>query len=164
MRSALSGAVILCALVATSGSALARHDQAPSPVATPSAAPSASPASPIPSSAPSTLPTPAAENDTKATARAREWLGRLQKADVDRSQLTGDLSAGLENATVHAIAKQLAPLGAPQNFALRGKHDKNGVTTWVFRVSWPRKVLDYTFGLDDQSGRIAALYLRPSTA
>ena len=164
MKSAFSSAVILYALVATSGSALARHDQAPSPVATATPVPSASAASPVPSAVPSVLGTQPAQSDSKATARAREWLGRLQKADVDRSQLTGDLSAGLEDATVHAIAKQLAPLGTPQNFALRGKHDTNGVTTWVFRVSWPRKVLDYTFGLEDQSGRIAALYLRPGTA
>ena len=163
MKSAFSGAVVLFALVGTSGAVVAsRNDQPVAPTTAPASAAPA-PATPGASPGPSTSPA-AAQTDSKVTARARDWLGRLQRADVDRSQLTGDLSAGLEDSTVHALSKQLAPLGVPQNFALLQKHDTNGVTTWVFRVSWPSKVLDYTFGVDDQSGRIAALYLRPGTA
>jgi len=162
VRSAFKSAIVLFTVVATSGTASAWREQAAPPAVPSTIAPSAP--SPAASPAPSVLPSAPAESDSKAAARAREWLGRLQKADVDRSQLTGDLSAGLADTTVHALAKQLGPLGTPQKFALRTKRDTNGVTTWVFRVSWPSAVLDYTFGLEDQSGRIAALYLRPGTA
>ena len=74
--------------------------------------------------------------------------------------MTADLSAGLQAATVQALAKQI-PLGAPQHIVLRTRKQLAGITTWVFRVSWPDQVLDYTFGIDNVTGKISALYLGP---
>ena len=74
--------------------------------------------------------------------------------------MTSDLSAGLQAATVLALAKQI-PLGAPQRIVLRTRKQVASITTWVFRVSWPDQTLDYTFGIDNATGKISALYLRP---
>ncbi len=77
--------------------------------------------------------------------------------------MTPDLSAGLQDATVAALSKQLSPLGAPQRLVLRTKREVAGITTWTFRVSWPDQILDYTFGVENVSGKISALYLRPGS-
>jgi len=146
--------------------AAAAVDQSPSPSPTASAIPSAfaSAAASEPGSAGTDAASPAPQaDDTTAAARAKEWLGRLQKGQLDRTQLTPDLSAGLQDATVQALSKQLSPLGAPQRIVLRTKHQLAGVTTWTFRVSWPDQTLDYTFGVENVTGRISALYLRPGS-
>lgn len=124
----------------------------PTPESQPSANASAAPAS---SAAPE-------DADAKVAARAKEWLGRLQKGTLDRTQLTADLNAGLQDATVAALAKQLGPLGPPQKVALRDKTTSAGSTTWVFRVVWGDQSFDYNFGLDNSTGRISALLLKPT--
>ena len=139
----------------------AATDQSPSPAPATSIVPSA-----LISAAPSGAEGPSAapqEDDASASARAKEWLGRLQKGQLDRAQLTPDLSAGLQDATVQALSKQLMPLGTPQHIVLENKRQVAGITTWTFRVSWPDQTLDYTFGVENASGKISALYLRPGS-
>lgn len=145
---------LLLACLLTTGAASAHTLEQPSP--TPSATASA-----VPGEA---SPTPAASVDERASDRAREWLGRLQRGNIDRSQLTPDLSAALQNATVSGYAVQTGKLGSPTKFTLLGKHAVEGTTTWVFRVTWPQGSMDYTFGVEDATGKISALYLRPGPA
>lgn len=102
-------------------------------------------------------------DDSTVSLRAREWFGRLQKGQLDRAQLTSDLSAGLQDATVAALSKQLSAFGTPQRIVLRTKQQLAGNTTWTFRVSWTDQVLDYTFGVEDATGKISALYLKPGS-
>ena len=168
VRNALAGAV----LVAFFGGFAplmtgATNDESPAPTDTASASATATP-TPVASAAPSSAasaadsasPVPQVD-DTSAEARAKEWLARLQKGQLDRTQLTSDLSAGLQEATVQALAKQLSPLGTPQKIVLEKKQQVAGITTWIFLVSWPDQVLDYTFGVENGTGKISALYLRP---
>jgi hypothetical protein len=135
-------------------------DESPSPTDSASTEPSAA-ASPTASANVTASPGPESPvDDTLASARAKEWLARLQRGQLDRAQMTSDLSAGLQDATVQALAKQI-PLGTPQHIVLRTRKQLAGITTWVFRVSWPDQTLDYTFGIDNVTGKISALYLRP---
>ena len=162
VRSASTSAV----LVAVFGISLtvltaAAADQSPSPPVPATSAPPSAPATVTPPGTDATSPAPQDENSVEL--RAKEWLGRLQKGQLDRTQLTPDLSAGLQDATVAALSKQLSPLGAPQHLVLRTKHQLDGITTWTFRVTWPEQTLDYTFGVEDGSGKISALYLRPDS-
>lgn len=142
-------------------------DQSPTPAESPSPTQSSSAtnaASPAPSTSDASSASPAPQpDDTTAAARAKEWLGRLQKGQLDRAQLTPDLSAGLQDATVQALSKQI-PNGTPQRIVLRAKQQMAGNTTWTFRVSWPDQTLDYTFGVENVTGKISALYLRPGAA
>ncbi len=136
----------------------AAGDESPVPTDSASTAPSAE-AAPAASASDTASPAPQVD-DTLASARAKEWLARLQRGQLDRAQMTADLSAGLQAATVQALAKQI-PLGTPQRIVLRTRKQIAGITTWVFRVSWPDQVLDYTFGIENVTGKISALYLRP---
>jgi len=126
--------------------------------------PSPAPSSAVSPSAGEASPTPAPSVDVRAAERAREWLGRLQRGNIDRSQLTPDLSAALQSATVSGYAQQTGKLGPPSKFTLLAKHAVEGTTTWVFRVTWPQGSMDYNFGVDDATGKISALYLRPGPA
>lgn len=161
MKIALIGAMLLspAGSLVLAGSAAA---EVVPPAAT--AAPSAPPSAASPSAGPTSASPVPEEPDAKATGRAKEWLSRLQKGSLDRSQLTSDLNAGLQDTTVQALAKQLGPLGLPQKMALRDKTSAAGNTTWVFHVVWGDKAFDYSFGIDTASGRISALLLKPSLA
>lgn len=149
------GPLLLACLFSTSARASAHtlyEQPSPSPSAT---------VSPAPGEA---SPTPAPSVDERASERAREWLGRLQRGNIDRSQLTSDLSAALQTATVSGYAQQTGKFGTPTKFTLLSKHALEGTTTWVFRVTWPQGSMDYTFGVEDATSKISALYLRPGPA
>jgi len=123
-------------------------------------APSPSPA-PAQSAAPATpTPGPAAGSNAAVLLRAREWIGRFQSGDIDRSQLTSDLSASLDSATVAQI-KSVLPHGAPQSVALVGRDASSGNTVYLYIVTWPEGTLSFTFGLT-AAGKIATAYFRQS--
>ncbi len=161
VRNALAGAVLVAFLGWIAPALVgAANDESPTPTAT-STAPSSPSAAPTASEPEAASPGPQYDDSSIAT-RAKEWLVRLQKGQLDRAQLTSDLSAGLQDATVAALSKQLSPLGTPQRIVLKTKSQVAGITTWIFQVSWPDQVLVYTFGVEDTTGKISALYLRPS--
>jgi hypothetical protein len=94
--------------------------------------------------------------------RARAAFEQLQTGKLDRTALTPALNADLTDAVRASMTARLAPFGPPPGpLALRSKYDSDGVMTYVFRVRWPNGSVDYVFGIDDTSGKIAKLYFVP---
>ncbi len=98
---------------------------------------------------------------TGPLALAREAFLDIQNDTLDRSTLTPALSADLTDSVGKGMAARIGPYGAPTEFVLRSKSDVDGVTTYVLRVLWPHANVDYVFGLDDKTQKIAKLYFRP---
>jgi hypothetical protein len=97
-----------------------------------------------------------------AIALARVMLDELQSAKLDRSVLTPALSADLTDPIRASMTARLAPFGPPRDpLVPRSKYDSDGVTTYVFRIHWPSGSIDYIFGIDDATGKIAKLYFVP---
>jgi len=117
------------------------------------------------------LPAPGgvrADAPTDVSARARGVLTQVQAGKLDRSALDPLLDGVLTRPVVATMTAQLAPYGTPKTFVENSKTDLDGVTTYVFRVTWPAATVDYVFGLDDATAKIAKLYFRagppPTTA
>lgn len=142
----------------------------PAPSASDTAVPSMQPSSTaVPAAAGSAESPPpqgqassAAVEDAKITARARDWLTRLQKGDIDRSQLSSVMNSALTPAQVAAISKQMGPLGAPQRFVFIGSQTAGADTRYTYRVTWKEATLDELFVLDSQ-GEIDGLFLKPTS-
>jgi hypothetical protein len=143
----LAGASGAMAATAPQASPSSGYQGFGSAAASPAAAPSAKPA--------------ALTGDAAVAARAKAWLGRLQKGDIDRSQLTPEMDAALTAEVIANLRDHFGPLGPPQSFALKGKNALGGITGYVFRVAWAGGTADFTFAVDDASGKIAGLTLRP---
>jgi hypothetical protein len=141
---ALSGvaALLLLPFAATAGTF------GPSPA--PAPAQSAAAASPTAAPNPST--------DAAVTARAREWIGRFQSGDIDRSQLTSDLSATLDKTAVAQI-KSVLPKGTPSAVYIVNKDSASGNNLYIFNVTWPDGTLQFSFGIT-AGGKIATAYFR----
>lgn len=137
-------AALLAAAVLAQGAVSSSAQGLQEPVAAPTAAASAAAA-------------PMAELD-----RAREWLRRLQKRQIDRAQLTPAVDAALNDAVVDAMQRQLGPLGEPTSLTQTSALDNDGTASYTYLVKWSAGALYYTFSVDDASGKIAGLYFRPA--
>lgn len=105
----------------------------------------------VPSGSPAPFP-------TGVTARAKEWLNRLQTGSIDRSQLTSAVSDELNDQLVKATQDKLAPLGTPVAFTPADVHHVNGQTAYVYKVDFKNDTTIYfIFVLDDGSGKISGL-------
>lgn len=94
------------------------------------------------------------------TALARQWIGRLQAGDIDRSQLTSKVSALLSVDMVRSLKSDIGGLGEPTSFVYRGMQSVNGIAVYKYRVQFPSVALLLTLAIDSQ-GKIAGLYLSP---
>jgi hypothetical protein len=92
---------------------------------------------------------------------ARSWLAQLQAGSIDRSQLTPALSAALTTDAVAALKRRLAPLGEPSSFKLYDTQPVEGATVYTYAVTWKAANAYYVFGLDDRTGKVAALRVLP---
>ncbi len=98
--------------------------------------------------------------DATITARAKQWLHRLQSGDIDRSQLTKRMSDALTPTSVISLKQQLGGLGEPSSFIYKGKQLTSGETTYLYRLSF--SALTATLSLTiDPLGKISGMYLRP---
>lgn len=98
--------------------------------------------------------------DAAVTTRAKEWLHRLQSGDIDRSQLTKQMSDALTPTSVSTLKQQLGALGEPSGFIYKGKQLTSGETTYLYRVVF--SALTATMSLTVRpSGEISGMYLRP---
>ena len=138
--SALLLASLRGALVATQASALAQ-------TASPSPAASASPA-------------PA--EDPAITARAKDWLHRLETNDIDRAQLSAEMSDFLTPDRAKQLAAKIGVLGDPTSFTLLSQQTMDGYTVYMYRAVFKGGIFKETFALDS-AGKIAGLRLSPST-
>lgn len=103
---------------------------------------------------------PAAGEDPNVTARAKEWLQRMQTGDVDRSQLDAQANSLLTADVVAQAKREFSPVGTPTSFQYAGKKQAQGYTTYEYRVVFKDSVAKwlFVFGPD---GKISGLRLTP---
>ncbi len=121
------------------------------------AAPGRAQTAPTQSSVPSSAP----QVDPKVTAIAKDWLHRIQTANVDRSQLTDKMSAALTPALLQQVAAQLAPLGDPTAISFVGSETVQGITVYHFVLTFKAATVNEFLGIDS-AGKIAGLRFTPA--
>jgi hypothetical protein len=150
MSKLLFGAAFLAStLLAPVNAAMATTVASPAPAtsASPAAAPTAS-AAPAPTVAP------------EITARAKEWLRRFQTGNVDRTQLDTEMNTALTPDLVKQVSQQLAPLGDPVTFVISGAQTTQGITAYIYKVSFKSTSIYEVFGLD-KDGKLASIRFVP---
>jgi CubicO group peptidase (beta-lactamase class C family) len=104
--------------------------------------------------------TPASGEDPDITARAREWLGRLQSGNIDRSQLGAQMNAALTPAVLAQVKRQLSAFGTPNAFQYAGKTPRGTYTEYDYRVTFAKGVQKWLFVLGADR-KIAGMRLLP---
>lgn len=96
--------------------------------------------------------------DAAVTGRVREWLGRIVRGDVDRSQLTDPMSAVLTADVVKSAGDQLKAFGALKSVSLLGVDQDASGRSYSFRMTFARgQSVRWVMGIDP-NGKISALY------
>jgi D-alanyl-D-alanine carboxypeptidase len=103
---------------------------------------------------------PSAE-DRAAADRLAEWLGRLRRDDIDRTQLTSQLNAAFTAAVLKSTARQLAKLGSVKSVDVAGVDEDAGGRSYHGRARFAKASLSWVMGIDE-AGRISALELSTS--
>lgn len=103
-------------------------------------------------------PLPPARFENVVMARAREWLGRLERDDIDRTQLTPQFSQYLTDQVV--IRAGLRGLGPAVSMLPIESFRRSGDTVYVFDVTFRRSAMRYQFALTPD-GKIDGLLLQP---
>lgn len=103
-------------------------------------------------------PLPPAHFGNVITTRASEWLGRLARVDVDRTQLTPAFSQYLTDQVIHRADFQA--LGPVQSLAPVESFERDGDTVYVFDVKFRRGAYRFDFALTPD-GKIDGLFLQP---
>jgi hypothetical protein len=107
----------------------------------------------------SPVPAAAAAADPAITARAKEWLHRLQTGDIDRTQLDAKMDSLLTPAMAKQISSTFGPWGDPVAFTYVGKQTILGDNTaYVFHVAFKANACNEIFVLD-KDGKISGLRL-----
>jgi len=92
------------------------------------------------------------------TARATEWLHRLQTGTIDRTQLTPAMNKGLTAAVVEQLENQLGPLGDPVAMKLsETKPPFAGNTSYIFKVDFKNDATVYFIFVLDATGKVSGL-------
>lgn len=103
-------------------------------------------------------PLPPAHFGNVLVERAREWLGRIARDDIDRTQLTPQFSAYLTDDLVHRA--HFERLGKILSLTPVESYPQAGGTVYVFLVRFAHGTFDYKFGLTPQ-GKIDEILLTP---
>ena len=94
--------------------------------------------------------------DRAAIARAREWIGRIVRGDVDRTQLTDALSAALTDDVVRSAGERLRDLGALERIDETAVDEDASGRSYGFDVKFAKRTIHWIMGID-ASGKISAL-------
>ena len=112
-------------------------------------------------------PSPAATATTRVpedpavTARAKDWFARLQRSDLDRSQLLPIVNDSLTETKAKELAGQIGPLGTPTSFAYVNTEKRDPLTVFIYTLTFKDgSKFEYTFSLDAQ-GKIGDLNFKP---
>ncbi len=110
----------------------------------------------------SASPAPGAVADPAITARAKEWLHRVQTGDIDRAQLDSQMNALLTPALTKQISSKFGPWGDPVTFAYVGKQTVQGDNTaYVYHVVFKANACNEIFVLD-KDGKVSGFQLPPT--
>jgi CubicO group peptidase (beta-lactamase class C family) len=95
--------------------------------------------------------------DRAAAGRAKEWLGRILHDDIDRTQLTDQMSAALDNPHLISAAIALRSYGRTQDFKIVSVDDDSSGRNYNFKVAFAKQSITWVMGID-KAGKISALY------
>lgn len=101
-------------------------------------------------------PLPQAHFQNTIEARAAEWLGRLARVDIDRTQLTAAFSQYLSDQVVHRA--DFASYGPLVSLVPVESYQQSGDTVYVFDAKFRGGVYRYDFTLAPD-GKIDGLFL-----
>lgn len=150
---------VACAFAPSAVAAQTSPPPAPSGSATP-AAPSPVPLASDGSTAGNTGNT-VPQADPAISARAKEWLHRVQTGTIDRTQLNAQMNAQLTDAVGKQASTQFGPLGDPTGFTLVDVRTVAGNTAYMYKATFASSVLYWLFALD-QSAKISGLRFLPA--
>jgi D-alanyl-D-alanine carboxypeptidase len=105
-------------------------------------------------------PTPAPNEDLSITARAKEWIRRVQTGKIDRSQLSGAMSKALTSDLVAGAKAQFARLGPARALTYLGKTTQDSSTVYLYRVDFANDSLNLILSIN-AVGKIDGLLFRP---
>lgn len=94
--------------------------------------------------------------DRAVIGRVREWVGRIERGDVDRTQLTDQLSAVITDDTVRSAGAQLKALGALKVVTETGVDEDASGRSYSFEVAFAKRTVHWIMGIDS-TGKISAL-------
>jgi len=97
------------------------------------------------------------QRDRAVAGRAKEWLGRIGRGDVDRTQLTDAMSAVLTDAVVRSAGEQLKSYGPVTAIRLSSVDEDSSGLNYSFKVTCAKRAITWVMGID-AAGKIAALY------
>lgn len=100
--------------------------------------------------------TSAPDPNPEVTARAKDWLHRLQTGDIDRSQLEAQMDAAFTSDLVKQTSTQLGALGDPVTFTFLRAVPNAAIMTYIYRVEFKTTSLNEQFALD-KDGKIAGI-------
>ncbi len=107
-------------------------------------------------------PAPVATVDPAITARAKEWLHRLQTGDIDRTQLDAKMNTLLTPAMLKQFSAAFGPWGDPVTFSYVGQQTVLGDNTaYVFHVVFKANACSEIFVLD-KGAKISGFRLAPT--
>ena len=102
-------------------------------------------------------PLPPAHFANVILTRANEWLGRLARVDIDRTQLTPAFSEYLTDQLVEQT--NLKSLGPVMSMVPIESYTRSGDTVYVFDVRFRRGALRYQFQVSPD-GKVDGLYMQ----
>lgn len=79
--------------------------------------------------------------DADATRVAKAIFDGLRAGHIDRAEFTPNGNAYFSDQALRDFASSLGPLGEPQSFVSRGKTMRGGMTSEVYRVTYPDRTL-----------------------
>jgi len=94
--------------------------------------------------------------DRAAIDRTREWIGRITRGDIDRTQLTDQMSAVLTNDVARSAGAQLRALGTLKSIKETAADEDASGHSYGFDVTFAKRTVHWIMGID-ASGKISAL-------
>ena len=119
------------------------------------------PAGPAPSASPAASPAPAVTPSAATTARAKEWLHRIQTDTIDRTQLASDVNSALTDDLAKALATQLGPLGDPTAFDFLDSAPVPDGTAYRYKATFKSTALIMIFA-QNAAGTITGMRFLPA--
>lgn len=99
--------------------------------------------------------------DPAITARAKDWLHRVQTGTIDRAQLNAQMDSAFSDALVKQTAAQFGPLGDPTDFSLVDTRSVAGNVAYMYKATFKSGAVYWVFALD-QTGKISGLHFLPA--
>jgi hypothetical protein len=110
------------------------------------------------SPAPTVTPTP----DPAILKRAQTMFAALQVGKIDRSQLDANANATIDDATIKRAHDAVVALGSPVTFEQQNVFVRDGLTNYVYLVTFGGgQSLDFGYLLDG-AGKVAGMGIFPA--